>query len=181
MDEAKLKLDMDKCVEHLKNDMAQLRTGRATVELLEPVRVKAYGTENPIKSVANVSVADSKTMIVQPWDKTVIPEIAKGITAANLGFNVVEEGEYVRVTMPDLTEERRKDLVKVMKERVEAARVAVRNVRHEYMEAVESYVKAGGSEDDGKRQKEAIEKVVKSTNEAIEEIREVKEKALMEV
>ncbi|WKZ31396.1 MAG: ribosome recycling factor [Candidatus Dojkabacteria bacterium] len=181
MDEAKLTADMGKCVDHLRDDLAQLRTGRATVELLEPVKVMAYGAENPIKSIANVAVADSKTLVVQPWDKSIVAEIAKGISAANLGFSVVEEGDFVRVSLPDLTEERRKDLVKVMKERVEASRVAVRSVRHEYMEAIEDAVKNGMSEDEGKRQKESVEKAAKKCNDEIEQVREQKEASLMEV
>lgn len=181
MDQAKLSADMKGCVDHLKDDLAQLRTGRASVEVLEPVKVMAYGVENSLKGVANIAVADSKTLVVQPWDKTIVSAVSKGISSANLGFSVTEEGDFVRVHLPDLTEERRKDLVRVMKERVESARVAVRNVRHEYMEAIEDAVKSGMSEDEGKRQKEQVEKVVKQSNDEIEKIREDKEASLMEV
>lgn len=182
MDVDSFNKELDRCIDHLKEELAQIRTGRATPELIEPVKVEAYGTISPLKNLANISVADTKSLVVQPWDKSVVDMIAKGIENANLGLSVISEGDKVRVILPDLSEERRKDLVKVMKERVETARISVRNVRREQMKELDEMIKEGSiGEDDGKRQKEQVEKLVKERNELIEELRDNKEKDLMTV
>lgn len=174
--------ELDRCIEHLKEELAQIRTGRATPELIEPIKVEAYGTVSPLKNLANISVTDTKSLVVQPWDKSVVDMIAKGIENANLGLSVISEGDKVRVILPDLSEERRKDLVKVMKERVETARISVRNVRREQMKELDEMIKEGSiGEDEGKRQQEQVEKLVKERNELIDDLRENKEKDLMTV
>ncbi len=182
MDVDSFNKELDRCIDHLKEELAQIRTGRATPELIEPVKVEAYGTISPLKNLANISVADTKSLVVQPWDKSVVDMIAKGIENANLGLSVISEGDKVRVILPDLSEERRKDLVKVMKERVETARISVRNVRREQMKELDEMIKEGSiGEDEGKRQQEQVEKLVKERNEQIEELRDNKEKDLMTV
>jgi ribosome recycling factor len=181
MDTNLLNQDLDKCVEHLKEEVAQIQTGRATTELLEGIRVEAYNTVAPLTNYGNISVADSKSLTVQIWDKSISEDIVKGINAANLGLSVSMEGDIIRVKVPDLTEERRKDLVKVMSDRVETARIAVRNVRQKYMKQIEDEVKGGLSEDEGKRFKKLIEDDVKDTNVEIEEVKKTKEKALLTV
>ena len=127
------KTDLDKCVESLVEDLAQIRTGRATPELIQDVLINAYQTEAPLKNYATINVADNRSLIVIPWDKSIMDNISKGISSANLGFNPVSEGDHVRVMIPDLTQERRVEYVKVMKERVEDARIALRQVRQKFM------------------------------------------------
>lgn len=181
MDINSFQSNLDRCVDHLLNDLSQIHTGRATVELIEDVKVIAYGTTMVMKSVGNITVSDSRSLLVQPWDKGLLEVIEKSISSSNLGFSASREGDYVRITIPELNEERRKEFVKLMKEKVEMARVSVRNVRQEFMKEVDSMVSSGVSEDEGKRAKEEAEKRVKATNEKIEEIRDKKEKELMTI
>ncbi|KKR06357.1 MAG: Ribosome-recycling factor [candidate division WS6 bacterium GW2011_GWF2_39_15] len=181
MDLKDFQLSLDKCIEHLLNDMSQIHTGRATPELIEEVKVNAYGAVSPMKALANISISDAKSLLVQPWDKSILEAIEKGINASNLGFLPSIEGEYVRVKIPDLTEERRKEFVRIMKERVEACRVSIRNVRQEFMQETDMMIESGMSEDEGKRSKEEAEKMVKAANEKVEEMREKKESELMTV
>lgn len=173
--------DIQKCVDHLSDDLAQIRTGRATPELVEEVMVNAYEMEGPIRNYATVSVADSQTLIISPWDKTILENISKGVTNANMGFSPIIEGDRVLVKIPDLTEERRKEYVKIMKERIEDGRIAVRQVRQHYMQELEEAQKSGTSEDEVDRDKKEIERVVKEANEKMEEIKESKEKDLMTI
>ena len=172
---------MDKCLTHVKEDLSQIRTGRATPELVEDVIVSAYETSSPLKNLATITSVDAKTINVQPWDKTILDNIANALEGANLGFTPIKEGDRVLVKTPDLTEERRKEYVKIMKERVEDGRVAVRQVRQRYMQEIDQAQKDGLSEDQAGRLRDEIEKVVKETNEEIENIRTAKEKDLMTI
>lgn len=181
MDTDQIKKDLQKCVDHLEEDLTQIRTGRATPELVEEILVEAYGAKAPIKNYATISASDAKSLVIQPWDKSLTEAISSAVTNANLGFQPSIEGSVVRVRIPDLTEERRKEYVKIMKERVEDSRVAVRQVRQKYMKDIETAVSEGASEDDGDRIKEEIEKMVKEMNESIEQIKENKEKDLMTI
>lgn len=181
MDTDKFKTDLEKCIEALAEDLSQIRTGRATPELVEDVMVQAYNTQAPLKSYANISASDAKSLVITPWDKSLIENIGKAISDANMGFSAVIEGDHVRVMMPDLTEERRKEYVKVMKDRVEDARVAVRNVRQKYMKEIDRLEEEGMSEDAADRVREILEDMVKEYNEKIEELKESKEKDLMTI
>jgi ribosome recycling factor len=174
-------LDLDLCVEALKDDLAQIRTGRATPELVEDIIVDAYQTQAPIKNYATITVSDSRSLVIMPWDKSILENISKAITNANMGFSPVSEGDHIRVMIPELTEERRKDYVKVMKERVEDARVAVRNVRQKYMKELDTLQSEGLSEDEADRVRDGFEKLVKEYNEKIENMREAKEQDLMTI
>jgi ribosome recycling factor len=178
MDIELFKKDIEKCIDHLKEDLSQIRTGRANPELVEEVSVDAYGVATPIKNVATISVIDAKTINIQPWDKTIVDNLAHGLEDANLGFSIIVEGDRVLVKLPDLTEERRKEYVKIMKERIEDGRIAVRQVRQKYMKEIDEALKEGFSEDQADRQRDEIEKIVKEANERIEEIRKEKEKEL---
>ena len=124
---------MAKCVAALKNELKKLRTGRASTSLLEHVRVDYYGTEVPLQQVANVAVEDSRTLTVVPWEKQLVPAIEKAIMKSDLGLNPATAGTVIRVPLPALTEERRRDLTKVVRTEGEAARVAIRNVRRDVM------------------------------------------------
>ncbi|NLE30777.1 ribosome recycling factor [Candidatus Dojkabacteria bacterium] len=175
------KTDLDKCVDNLTEDLAQIRTGRATPELIQDVLVNAYQTEAPLKNYATINVADNRSLIVIPWDKSIIDNISKGISSANLGFNPVSEGDHVRVSIPDLTQERRVEYVKVMKERVEDSRIAVRQVRQKFMQEIDEQQKEGFSEDQADMLREEGEKLVKESNAKIEEIKDKKEEELMTI
>jgi len=181
MDIDTFKLDLEKCITSLKEDLSQIRTGRATPELVSDILVKAYGTEAPMKNYASINVADSRSLVIQPWDKSILENISKAVSSANMGFNPIMEGEYVRVLVPDLTEERRKEYVKIMKDRVEDGRVAVRQVRQKYMKELDELEEAGMSEDEADRARTEIEKMVKESNTQIEEIKDIKEKELLTI
>lgn len=175
------KADIQKCIDHINEDLSQIRTGRATPELVEEIMINAYEMQAPIKNYANINAIDARTISIQPWDKSILESISKGINIANMGLSPMIEGDRVLVKVPDLTEERRKEYVKIMKERVEDGRVAVRQVRQKYMKEVEELEDSGLSQDDAKRTREEIEKIVKDTNQKIEEIREQKEKDLLTI
>lgn len=176
-----IKKDIDKCILHVREDLSQIRTGRATPELVEEIVISAYETTSPLKNLATITSVDVKTINIQPWDKSILDNIVNALEGANLGFTPIREGDRVLVKTPDLTEERRKEYVKIMKERIEDGRVAVRQVRQKYMKEIEQAQKDGLSEDEADRLREEIEKIVKEANEEIENIRVVKEKDLMTI
>ncbi len=175
------KSDLEKAISNLKEDLSQIRTGRATPELVENLPVKAYETEAPIKNYATINVADNRSLVILPWDKTLVDNISKAVSSANMGFSAIAEGDHVRVTIPELTEERRKEYVKVMKERIEDGRVAVRQVRQKFMQDIDDSQKAGLSEDEADRIRAEVEKLVKEKNSEIEEIKDSKEEELMTI
>jgi ribosome recycling factor len=181
MDTELFKKDIEKCIVYLKEDLSQIRVGRATPDLVEDVMVDAYGTTSPLKNVATITIVDAKTINIQPWDSSVLEDVGRGLESAKLGFSIMVEGDRVLVKLPDLTEERRKEYVKVMKERVEDARVAVRQVRQKYMKEIDELEDEGLSQDQADRLREEIEKGVKEANEKIEKIREEKEKELLTI
>lgn len=181
MDINTFKTDISKCVDHVREDLSQIRTGRATPELVEDILINAYGAQTPVKNIANISVMDAKTINIQPWDKTILEEINKGVSNANMGFSPIMEGDRVIVKIPDLTEERRQEYVKIMKERIEDGRVAVRQVRQKFMQGVDEEQKEGLSEDQADMLREEAEKIVKGANEQIEILKEEKEKELLTI
>lgn len=181
MDTDKFKLDLDKCIEALSEDLGQIRTGRATPELVEDILVEAYNTQAPLKNYATISASDTKSLVISPWDKTILDNISKAVSESNRGFSSLTEGDHIRVSLPDLTEERRKEYVKVMKDRVEDTRVAVRNVRQKYMKELDEMQEGGMSEDAADRVRDILEDMVKEYNEKIEEMKDSKEKDLMTI
>lgn len=181
MDIESFKKDILKCLDHIKDDLSQIRTGRATPELVEEVLVNAYETSSPLKNLATIGIVDAKTINIQPWDKSIVENIGKGISNANLGLSPIIEGDRVLVKIPDLTEERRTEYVKIMKERIEDGRIAVRQVRQKYMKEIDEAQKDGFSEDEADRMREETEKIVKESNQQIEVIRDEKEKDLLTI
>lgn len=181
MDIDLFKADIQKCLDYLNDDLSQIRTGRASPELVEGINVNAYDTVAPIKNYATISIMDAKTIAIQPWDKNIVDNISKAITSTNMGFLPIRDGDRILVKLPDLTEERRKEYVKVMKERIEDGRIAVRQVRQKYMKELDDMQEAGLSEDDVDRAREKIERIVKDSNIKIEEIKEQKEKELLTI
>ncbi len=181
MDIDLFKADIQKCIDHIHDDLVQIRTGRATPELVEEVMVNAYETMAPIKNYASISSIDAKTLSIQPWDKSILENISKAINIANMGLSPMIEGDRVLVRVPELTEERRKEYVKLMKDRIEDGRIAVRQVRQKYMKEIDELQSNGLSEDEADLTRTEIEKIVKESNQHIEEIREQKEKDLLTI
>ena len=172
---------MGKTLEALKNDLAKVRTGRAHTGLLDHVMVDYYGNPTPVPQVANVSLVDSRTLGVQPYEKNMVGKIEKAIRDGDLGLNPATHGDIIRVPMPALTEERRKDLIKVVRGEAENARVAVRNVRRDTVEKLRSLEKRGAiSEDDLHRHQEQVQKLTDTHIEQIAAVEKAKEREVME-
>jgi ribosome recycling factor len=178
---------MKAALKDLENDLSQLRTGRANPAVLDPVRIDSYGQMVPLKSVANISVADAHLIVVTPWDKSQLHAIEKAIAAANLGFQPVSDGTVIRCPIPPLTEDRRKELVKRAQALAEEHRVSIRNIRHKTKEELEKHGKAKSkghaemSEDEFRR---ALDKLQKMTDENVKKVDELlakKEQEIMKV
>lgn len=163
-----IKRRMDGAMEALRGDLAGLRTGRASTGLLEPITVEAYGTQMPLNQVSNISAPEPRLLTVQVWDNSLVAVVEKAIRASDLGLNPQTEGQVIRVPLPDLTEERRKELVKVAGNYAEQARVAVRNVRRDGMEQLKKAEKAGEISQD--EQHARAEDIQKTTDAHIEDI-----------
>ncbi len=173
---------MNKALENLRNEMTKIRTGRATTGLLDTVRVEAYGSETPITQVGNLSVADAHTIAIQVWDKSLLGAVEKAIRNANLGLNPMNDGQVIRVPMPPLTEERRKEIVKLVKKFGEESKISVRNVRRDAMEHLKKAEKAEHfSEDDRKRGEDDVQKRTDHHIKDIDAIVAQKEKEVMAV
>ncbi len=171
-----------KSKEVLKENLNTVRAGRANAALLDRVRVEYYGTMTPLKSLANISVPDPRTLVVIPFDPKTVSVIEHAINAANLGFNPSNDGKVIRIVVPQLTEERRKELTKQTKKMGEEAKVAVRNLRREANEEMKKQEKAGEiSEDDLKENLEDIQKSVDKAIKEIDEIIAAKDREIMEV
>jgi ribosome recycling factor len=173
---------MAKCVAALRNELKKLRTGRANTALLEHVRVEYYGSEVPLQQVANVAVEDARTLTVVPWEKQLVPVIEKAIMKSDLGLNPATAGMVIRVPLPALTEERRRDLTKVVRHEGENARVAIRNVRRDVLHELKEMLKEKLISEDVERK--AHEEVQKLTDKYVAEVDHVladKEKDLMQV
>jgi len=173
---------MKKSVDALHLELAKIRTGRAHPSLLDQVMVDYYGTMTPIKQVANVVVEDSRTLMVTPWEKQMVAAIDKAIMTANLGLNPATAGLTIRVPMPALTEERRRDLVKVVKHEAENSRVAVRNIRRDANSDFKDLLKDKEiSEDEERKAEENIQKLTNKYVALIDETLAIKEKEMMEI
>ena len=173
---------MRKTVEALKTDLAKVRTGRAHTGLLDHVMVDYYGTSTPIPQVGNVTLLDARTIAVSPWDKKMAPAIEKAIRDSDLGLNPAAMGETVRVPMPVLTEERRKDLIKVVRHEGENARVAVRNVRRDAIHHLKELLKQKKvAEDEERRAQDDIQKLTDRSIADIDKLLQQKEADLMAV
>jgi ribosome recycling factor len=174
--------NMQKSVEALKTELARVRTGRAHTGLLDQIHVDYYGTSTALSGVANVTLIDARTIGVQPWEKKMVPVIEKAIRESGLGLNPATMGEQIRVPMPALTEERRKELTKVVKNAGEHAKVAVRNLRREGNETLKKLVKDKAiSEDDERRAQEDVQKLTDRFVVEIDKVLAVKEAEIMTV
>ncbi|WP_299490341.1 ribosome recycling factor [uncultured Shewanella sp.] len=175
------KTRMDKCVEATKTQMAKVRTGRAHPSLLDTIKVPYYGSLTPLKQVANISIDDSRTLAVSVFDSTMIAAVEKAIMTSDLGLNPMSAGAIIRIPLPALTEERRKDLIKVVRAEAENGRIAVRNVRRDANSDVKTLEKEKEcTEDDVRRSEDDIQKFTDTHIKLIDEVLAAKEKELME-
>jgi len=173
---------MTKSIESFKSEISKLRTGRAHAGILDHVKIDYYGTEMPIQQVANVLVVDARTLMVKPWEKAMVQPIEKAIHNSGLGLNPATSGDGIRIPMPALTEERRKDLIKVLRGEAENARVSIRNIRRDANSQFKELLKNKEiSEDEERRLGEEIQKVTDKFIAEIEQILSAKEKDLMEI
>lgn len=159
--------DMKKAMEHVEKELLRLRAGKASPALIEHIKVDYYGTPTPLSQVGSITVSDARTLTVQPWEKTLLPAIEKAIQEANLGLNPQNDGDVIRINIPMLTEERRKDLVKKAKSIGEDGKITVRNIRKEANNQLKKMVKDGLAEDE---KKSAEENVQDSTNSFVKKI-----------
>ena len=173
---------MNKSIESYKTELTKIRTGRAHASLLDHVTVEYYGAEVPLSQAANISVEDARTLTVTAWDNSMIKAIEKAIMASDLGLNPNSAGNVIRVPMPPLTEERRRDLVKVVKELTEGARVAVRNIRRDANSDLKELQKEKEiSEDEERKGQDLVQKVTDQSIAKLEELLKEKEQELMEI
>lgn len=179
---AQAKTRMEKAVEDFRKDLAGVRTGRANTALLDSIRVDYHGTPMPINQLGSLSVPDPTIITISPWDPTTVPLIDKAIRTSDLGLNPTSDGKVLRVPIPSLTEERRKDLVKMIHKVLENHRTAVRNIRRDIKEAVEKLEKEKKiSEDDKKRALDELEKLTHAETKKVEDLSATKEREVMEI
>lgn len=177
-----LKGRMQKSIGTLKDELAGLRTGRASASLLEPVTVEAYGSRMPLNQLATVTVPEARMLSVQVWDRSMANAVEKAIRDSGLGLNPVGEGTVIRVPLPDLNEERRRELTKVAHNYAEAARVAVRHVRRDGMDLLKKLEKDGEmSEDEGRKQADLVQKATDGAVAEIDSLVAIKEREIMQV
>jgi ribosome recycling factor len=173
---------MHKCVEATRGEFASIRTGRAAPALLDRIVVEAYGQAVPIKQVAGISTPDSRTLLIAAWDKGVVPAIKKAIEKSELGLTPNVDGSAIRLVIPPLNEERRKELAKIVKKKAEDGRVAVRNVRHKAHDELRAQLKSAQiTEDDSKRMQESLQRLTDKYVKEIDSLVAAKEKEIMEV
>ncbi|WP_298703136.1 ribosome recycling factor [uncultured Veillonella sp.] len=173
---------MDKTIEALKQEFASIRTGRASTSLLDKVMVDYYGSQSPVNQVANVTAPEPRLILVKPWDRSMIGPIEKAVLQSDLGLNPSNDGETIRLAIPQLTEERRKELVKVVSKRAEEAKIAIRNIRRDANDSLKKEEKAKTiTEDTVKDGQEQIQKLTDKKIKAIDDLRDKKEKDVLEV
>jgi ribosome recycling factor len=173
--------NMEKSIDSLKNEFKKIRTGRASLSILDGIRVEYYGTTTPLNQVASLSVPESRLITIQPWDVSVIKDIEKAILKSDLGLTPSSDGKIIRIAIPPLTEERRKELVKVIYKKSEEHRVAVRNIRRDSNELLKGLKKDSEiSEDDAFRAQDQIQKITDKHIKLIDDVCKEKEKEILE-
>lgn len=172
---------MDKAIQALKRDLATLRAGRATPALLDRIQVDYYGSPTPVNQLANINTPDSRTLMIQPWDKSSLSEIERAIQKSDLGLTPANDGTMIRLSIPPLTEERRVELVKTTKKFGEEAKVAIRNIRRDANDDIKKLEKTEISEDESRRHQEDIQKTTDKYVAEVEKVLAGKEKEIMEV
>jgi ribosome recycling factor len=173
---------MDKAIEALKRDLAGIRTGRASLSIFEGITVNYYGVPTPINQIATLSIPESRLITIQPWDPKMISEIERAILKSDLGLNPTNDGKIIRIAIPPLTEERRKQVIKQVHKRVEESKVAIRNIRRDFNEEVKRLEKEEHvSQDDTRRALDEIQKLTDNYIKKVEEIKAHKDAEIMEV
>ncbi|NLT96426.1 MAG: ribosome recycling factor [Clostridia bacterium] len=173
---------MQKTLEVLRKDFASLRAGRANPAILEKVQVDYYGVPTPINQMANITAPEPRLLVIQPWDKSIISSIEKAILKSDLGLNPSSDGTVIRIAIPQLTQERRKELVKTVKKKAEEAKVGIRNIRRDANEEVKSLEKAKEiTEDESKKAQEDIQKITDKYIAEVEKVLSKKEEEIMEI
>jgi len=173
--------EFDKALDHLQKELQRVRTGKASTNLTDGILVNYYGSPTPINQIANVGLADARTITITPWEKKIIGEIEQAIFAANLGITPQNDGEMIRISIPPLTEERRKEYVKQAKHYGEEAKISIRSIRHKILDFIKKEQKNGLSEDLAKAKEIDIQNMVNDFSGKIEKIIEHKEKEIMTV
>lgn len=174
-----LPIDLEKAIEHLHNEFAKLQVGRANPAIVEGIMLSAYGSVQPLRNVASVAVMDAQTLSIQPWDKSLIRDIDRAITEANLGLNPQNNGESIMIKIPVLTEERRRDLVKVAKRLAEEAKISTRNVRGDILKKIKA--EDGVSEDVIKSNEASLQKSIDAAIKKIDDMLSAKENDIMKI
>ena len=172
---------MDKAFDHADNELTKIRAGKASPAMLDGVSVDYYGTLTPLSQVGNVNTPDARTLVIQPWEKSLLGPIEKAIMEANLGLNPQNDGVIIRINVPPLTEERRRDLVKKVKAEVEQGKVAIRNIRKDANEKIRKLKTDGVSEDEMKTGEGEVQKLTDGYIVKMDQLSEVKEKDIMTV
>ncbi|MFO7953075.1 MAG: ribosome recycling factor [Bacillota bacterium] len=173
---------MTKAVEALQRDLSTMRAGRANPSLLDKIEVDYYGISTPLNQLAGISAPEARLLVIQPWDKQSIPAIEKAIQKSDLGLTPSNDGNVIRLTIPELTEERRKELVKYVKKKTEEGRVSIRNIRRDANDIIKQMEKESEiSEDESKRAQDDIQELTDSKVDEVDKILEAKEKEIMEV
>ena len=186
MEEAQLYIDeanekMKKAINHLQDELMRIRAGKATPTLLDGITVDYYGVMTPLSQVSNINTPDAKTIIIQPWDKTMIEPIERAIMQANIGLNPANNGELIRVVIPPLTEERRRDLVRQIKTMGENTKVSIRNARREANEEFKNLLKEGFSEDLAKDAEAEVQEITNDYTQKVDDMLAAREKDIMTV
>lgn len=173
---------MNKSINFLKEELAAIRAGKANPKLLDKIQVNYYGSMTPINQMANISVPEPRCLIIQPWDASSMKEIEKAILASDLGINPTNDGKIIRLMLPQLTEERRKDLLKLVKKEIENAKIALRNIRRDAIEIFKKMEKSSElTKDDLKKAEEEAQKLTDKYTKIIDDIYKDKEKEILEV
>ena len=173
---------MEKSISSLESSLQKIRTGRANPSLLDAIQIDYYGNMTPLSQVSNISVQDAKTLLISPWEKNLVPDIEKAIQSSDLGINPATSGDVIRVILPDLTEETRRDLIKVAKSEAENSKIALRNQRRDTNGLLKEYLKEKEiSEDDERRGQEIIQNLTDDFISKVEQLLELKEKDLLEI
>ena len=173
---------MEKTLDHFRRELAGIRAGRANPALLDKIRVEYYGEATPLNQLASIGVPEPRLLVIQPWDKTSIPAIEKALLKSDLGITPASDGNVVRLAIPQLTEERRQELVKLIRKKTEEQRVAIRNVRRDANDMIKSFQKDGEvTEDEARRGTDEVQKLTDKYIGLVDEVLGVKEKEVMEV
>ena len=177
----KFEENLNNTISFLNKELVKIRTGKAHPSLFDGIKIDYYGNPTPLNQMANINIPDAKTIVIQPWDKSVLSFIEKAILNANLGFTPINNGEIIRINIPQLTEERRKEYVKLAKMEGEKAKVSVRNIRREYLEKLKKLEKEGVPEDEIKKSEKGFQDIVDNAMKQIDSLIELKEKEILQI